>query len=432
MEGHARPRRRALLVTATTLALAVAPLTACGSDGTKESGKLSVWVYQDGSTRIQKEAVDRFNKTSDVKVVLNEIPADGYQDKVRTGMGSSNAPDVFFNWGGGSIRDYVNSGKLLDLTPTMDADPSLKSAFLPSILDAGKIDGKYYGVPMRGTQPVILFYNKELFAQNNVEPPKTWEDMLKLVQLFSSKGVTPFALAGANSWTELMWVEYLLDRFGGVEVFDKIANGDSAAWGDDAMLKTAQAIKQLVDKGAFGKKFGSVSYTAGGASTLFAKGKTAMHLMGSWEYATQLTDNPDFAKNKLGWATFPTVPGGKGDASAVVGNPTNYWSINANTKQKDAAIAFVKTAMSEEYIKALVDNGDVPTTTNTADLLSSSPNPEFAKAEFEMVQKASSFTLSWDQNLSASVATPMLTEIQKLFNGQITPEKFVESLKALK
>ncbi|MDQ1294412.1 MAG: xylobiose transport system substrate-binding protein [Actinomycetota bacterium] len=432
MEGHARPRRRGLLVTAATLALAVAPLTACGSDGSEASGKLNVWVYQDGSTRIQKEAVERFNKTSKVKVVLNEIPADGYQDKVRTGMGSSNAPDVFFNWGGGSIRDYVTSGKLLDLTPTFDSDSALKSAFLQSVLDAGKIDGKYYGVPMRGTQPVILFYNKDLFAQNNVEPPTSWEDMLKLVDLFKAKGVTPFSLAGANSWTELMWVEYLLDRFGGVEVFDKIASGDSAAWGDPAMLKTAQAIKQLVDRGAFGKKFGSVSYTAGGASTLFAKGKTAMHLMGSWEYATQLTDDPEFAKSKLGWATFPSVPGGKGDPTAIVGNPTNFWSINASTKNKDAAIEFVKTAMEDEYIQAMVDNGDVPTTANTADLLAKSPNPEFAKAEFDMVQKASSFTLSWDQNLSASVATPMLTEIQKLFNGQITPEKFVESLKALK
>jgi xylobiose transport system substrate-binding protein len=429
-------RRGSTVLTLVTTVGALT-LTACGTSGPTGSGQagggtLQVWVYQDASTTVQQSTVDEFNKTSPVKAVLTQIPGDDYPNKLRIGMGSSNQPDVFFNWGGGSIKPYADAGKLLDLTPTMTADPSLKQAFLPAILDDGKIGDKYYGIPMRGMQPVVLFYNKSVFAQAGAQPPKSWADVQSLITTFKNKGVTPFALAGATAWTEQMWLEYLVDRIAGPAVFDRIAAGDSSQWGNPAILSAAQTVKQLVDAGAFGQNYGSVSYTAGGASTLFAKGKAAMHLMGSWEYSNQLSSEPTFAADGLGWTSFPAIPGGAGDPSDVVGNPTNYWSINASTKYKDAAIAFVKLAAAKEYSAKLVKNGDVPTTSDAKSLLSGSPNPAFSRFQFDLVSKAPSFTLSWDQALPPQQATPMTTNIQKLFAGQLTPQAFVDAMKAMR
>jgi xylobiose transport system substrate-binding protein len=278
---------------------------------------------------------------------------------------------------------------------------------------------------------VLLFYNKTLFARAGVQPPKAWDDLLALVDTFKARGVTPFALAGANSWTELMWVEYLLDRIGGAEVFRRIQAGEADAWRDPAVLAAAERVRQLTDRGAFGDDFDSVSYTAGGASALFARGRAAMHLMGSWEYANQLDSAPEFAADGLGYTTFPTLPGGKGDPASVVGNPTNYWSISSRSEHRDAAVEFVKLAASRGYAEDLVANGDVPTTADSADLIAKSPNPEYARYQYDLVRNAPSFTLSWDQALPARVATPMLTEIQKLFNGQSTPRQFVDAMARL-
>ncbi|WP_405940284.1 extracellular solute-binding protein [Streptomyces sp. NBC_00726] len=409
-------------------------LAGCGSDGDSGGGgaTLTAYVYGDDAVKVQQAAVKEFNKTSDVKVKLVSVPGIDYVNKLRSAMGSPSAPDIFFNWGGGSIKPYVDANQLVDLTSTFKDDATLKDGFLPSIVTAGSLDGKVYGVPMRGMQPVMLFYNKTLFAENNVQVPKTWEGLQQAIKTFKGKGITPFALGGSDKWPELMWMEYLLDRIGGPDVFRKIQNGDSSAWGDPAVLKTAQTVKQLVDDGAFGKNFNSVDYGNGGAPTLLNKGKAAMHLMGSWEYSTQLGKAPDFAKKDLGWTNFPTVAGGVGDPADVVGNPTNYWSVNARTKHKDAAIAFLKTMASKSYAQALVDNGDVPTTSNAADMLSGSPNPKFATDQYEMVQKAPDFTLSWDQALESQTATPLLTEISKLFAGKSTPEQFVAAMKAVK
>lgn len=413
-------------------AMALAGLLAgCGSGGGgADGGTITAYVYGDDAVKVQQAAVDSFNKTSDVKVKLVSVPGTDYVNKLRSSMGSPSAPDVFFNWGGGSIKPYVDSKDLVDLTSTVKKDATLKDGFLPSVMTAGSLDGKIYGVPMRGMQPVMLFYNKTLFAEHKLQVPRTWEDLQKAITTFKAAGITPFALGGSDKWPELMWMEYLLDRIGGPEVFQRIQNGDTDGWGDPAVLRTAQTVRELIDDGAFGKNFHSVDYGNGGAPTLLNKGKAAMHLMGSWEYSTQLGKAPEFARNDLGWTAFPTVAGGVGDPANVVGNPTNYWSVNARTKHKDTAIAFLRTMASKTYAQALVDNGDIPTTSDAASMLSTSPNPEFANDQYQLVQKAPSFTLSWDQALEARYATPLLTEISKLFAGTTTPEKFVEAMKA--
>ncbi|MFE7231077.1 ABC transporter substrate-binding protein [Streptomyces sp. NPDC002405] len=436
MESYSR--RWFLGAGATTL-ISAAGLTACGSGGGSGSsgGTITAMVYGDDAVKVQTAAVTRFNASAAAKkakgrIKLEKVPGSDYPAKLRTAMGSPHAPDVFFNWGGGSIKAYKDAGQLIDLTDTIESDPVLKDGFLPSVLAAGALSGRNFGIPMRGMQPVMLFYNKAIFAEHKLQPPTTWDQLLDINAKLKKAKITPFALGGADIWPELMWLEYLVDRIGGPEVFEKIKNGDSSGWGDPAVLKAAETVKQLIDDGAFGKGFSSVAYTNKGAPAVFAKGKAAMHLMGSWEYSTQLGEFPDFAKKSLGWCAFPKYDGGAGDIRNVVGNPTNYWSVNARTSNKDAAIAFLKECASEQYAKDLIANGDIPTTSNAANLLDASPNPEFAKFQYSMVQQAPAFTLSWDQAVDPNISTPMLTEINKLFVGKSSPSQFVTALQGLK
>ena len=106
---------------------------------------------------------------------------------------------------------------------------------------------------MRGMQPVMLFYNKTVFAEHKLQPPTTWDQLLDINTKLKKAGITPFALGGADKWPELMWLEYLVDRIGGPEVFEKIQDGDPSGWGDPAVLKAAEMVKELIDDGAFGQ-----------------------------------------------------------------------------------------------------------------------------------------------------------------------------------
>ncbi|GAB3458802.1 extracellular solute-binding protein [Streptomonospora sediminis] len=421
--------------TAGALALLLLTATACagGGAGGSGDGEMNIALTQDNLAVVQEAAVKRFNENNsgETKAVLNQFAASGYKDKIRTVMGSGQqAPDIHFNWGGGSIEPYVDQEMLLPLDSAIKENPELEESYIPSIYDAGKINGTQYGIPLRGTQPVMMFYNEKLFEEAGVEPPETWSDVEDLVETFKDEGVLPFALGGATTWTEQMWMQYLVDRIGGHEVFQRIAEGDPEGWRDPAVLEAAQTVQDLVDSGAFGDNFASVSHDDGSASALLAEDKAAMHLMGSWEYSTQLADSPEFAEKHLGYGPFPAFPDGEGDPQAVTGNPTNFFSIT-DDGDTEAEVEFLKETSSDAYVKDMVEAGEIPATTGAEDMLDDHPNPDFAQFQYEMVSNAPTFQLSWDQAMPRTQAEPMLTEIERLFNKQITPEEFVDNMVAL-
>lgn len=348
----------------------------------------------------------------------------------RASLASSGTARARSTSGGTTRRALAVAAAGADLSDALSSDAAWKSAFLPSVLAAGQINGKYYGVPMEGVQPVSLFSNKAAFAKAGITAaPATWADLLADVAALKAKGVTPIALAGSQAWTELMWMEYLLDRVGGPSKFQAIVAGTPGAWADPAVTQALQYIVDLVDAGAFGTNYGSVGQDSGGADALLSSGKAAMELMGSWEYGGQLAGSPQFVKSgNLAWTDFPSVPNGQGDPKDVVGNPSNFFSISAKSGQVAGATAFLKTVTSPDYVSGLIKIGQVPAIAGLESQLASDPNADFTTFVYGQVQNAPSFTQSWDQALSPAVAQTLLLNLQKVFNKQQTPAQFVTAL----
>ncbi|MFD4661647.1 ABC transporter substrate-binding protein [Kitasatospora sp. NPDC058444] len=426
-------RSRIAAITAAT-ALVLGMTAACGSGGSSAdsgSGTIHVLVYGDAANKVEKQIVEAFNRTSGVKAVLDTVPGADYQQKLQTVINTPRAPDVFFNWGGGSIRPFVKADLLLPLGGFIAEDPGLKDNFLPSVFNSAVVDGKPYGVPMRGTQPVLLFHNKKVLADAGLTPPRTWDELLDATRALKAKGITPIALGGGDRWPALMWLEYLYDRVAGPGLFQRALSGDRTAWESEDSRKALAALKHLVDAGAFGSNADSVKFTDGGSPALVAKGKAAFELMGSWYYSTQQDANPDFAASGLGYSAFPAVNGGKGDPADVVGNTNNFYSVLKRTKHPDAVAAFLKLMYSEEFVKAQLAVGNLPTTTGTADFLHLSASPAYSKDQYELVKAAPSFQLSWDQAYPPSAMTPIYTAVQQFFDGRTDADGFVKAMQAL-
>jgi xylobiose transport system substrate-binding protein len=435
------PRLTRISLSVGALAL-TGSLAACGSSGPADpgasggegGGTAQVWALQDTALQpILNGSIERFNSAGQGSAELETFGNDPYKQRLRVALGSPNAPDVFFNWGGGNLKEYVDAGRVQDLTPLLEGNTELRDSFLPSVLEAAQLEGKYYGIPMRGMQPVLMFYNEEVLGAAGItEQPQTWEDLLAAVDALKAAGVTPIALAGSQSWTELMWLEYLLDRIGGPEVFQAIRDGEEGAWEQPEVLEALEMIRELVDRGAFGSDYASVGYDVGGASTILAQGDAGMHLMGSWEYTNQLGQSPDFvASGDFTWGPFPAIEGGAGDPANVVGNPTNFYSITEGSDAKEAAEAYVSTQLnSDEYVDALIAAGDIPAVAGIEDKLEAAENADYTTFVYGLVQDAPNFQLSWDQDLPAEEATQMLTELQRLFLGEQTPQGFVDTMSA--
>ncbi|WP_329458093.1 ABC transporter substrate-binding protein [Streptomyces sp. NBC_01497] len=433
--GSAAPPRVRLVRTVACGGAALllgTSLTACDS-GSDASGakEFHVLVYGDAGNTVEKQIVAEFNKTSKVKAVLDTIPGADYQTKLQTIINTPQAPDVFYNWGGGSIKPFVKAGLLMPLDDVFTNDPTIGDHFLPSVYNTAKIDGKAYGIPMRGTQPVLLFSNKKVLANAGVTQPKTWDELLASVKKLKAKGVTPIALGGGDKWPTMMWYEYLYDRIAGPGLFEKAVAGDKSAWSSPDSKKALSMVRQLVDAGAFGSNFDSVKWTGGGSAQLLASGKAGFELMGSWEYSTQKQASPGFAAKDLGYTTFPSVQGGKGDPNDLVGNTNNFYSVMKKTKQPAAVAKFLKLMYSEEFIKAQLSIGNLPTTTNTSTFLGTSSDPAYAKYQLDLVSKAPSFQISWDQTYPPSQMTPIYQAIQEFTDGKSDADGFIKAMQAL-
>lgn len=425
------PRRGFLgLVGAGAGAVVLGGAAGCSDDGAGDGdGEFDVWVLQEERVNpVSQASLDRFNASSDIKATLVTEPNDGYRDALQIAIDTPQRPDVFFNWGGGSIRSYVRAGLLEDLTPHLDADPAFKNAFLTSVLDAGKIDDRYYGIPMRTMQPKLMFYNTAVLDDVGVSIPTTWQEFLAVCDAIAGAGITPVALAGAVSWTELMWIEYLTDRIGGPQVFRDIAAGTGQGWRHPAITEAVNLIRDLVERGAFGTNYASVQYEAGGAETLLEQGQAAIHLMGSWAYTNHLGEAPEFAANELAWGPFPVIEGGAGDPDNLAGNPTNYFSVSAESPHKEAAIEYLRQEMaSDAYVQDLIGIGDVPAVADIEPFLAETENSAYITDIYDMVLRAPSFQLSWDQAIERALAAPMLEALAEVFLGNLDAEGFVQA-----
>jgi raffinose/stachyose/melibiose transport system substrate-binding protein len=394
-----------------------------------------MWGLTGGNQPVLQKSVEAWNNAhSDQSIKLDFFANDAYKTKVRTAVGAGEGPTFIYGWGGGVLKSYVDAGQVEDLSAFVNENPEVKERYLPSVLKNGEIDGKTYALPNNNVQPVVLYYNKEVFDKVGAQPPKTWDELMALVPKFKEAGVAPFSLGGQSKWPDLMWLEYLVERIGGPEVFANIAADKPNAWSDPAVTEALTKIQQLVDAGGFVNGFSSIAADSNADQALLYTGKAAMVLQGGWIYQGMKKDAGSFVTDgKLGFTTFPTVEGGKGDPANVVGNPSNFWSISAKAtdEQKKAALNYVKDGMFTDADKdALIASGAVPVVNGIESKLDASPDKDFLNFVYGLAKKAPSFTLSWDQALSPAQGDAMLSNLDQIFLNKVTPEQFVSTMNA--
>jgi raffinose/stachyose/melibiose transport system substrate-binding protein len=436
------PISRRNLLGLTVGAAGAAALAACGSSGPGGDkstssgggkGSASYWSLSgEPGQPIRQASIDRFNKANpDTKITPTFFQNDPYKQKIKTAIGAGQGPTMIWGWGGGGLKDYVTANQVVDLTSWLSENAAVKAKILDSSFGAATVNGKIYALPIETVQPIVLFYNKKVFEAAGQQPPQSYGDILKLIPIFKGKGIAPFSLAGQSRWTNMMWLEFMLDRNAGSDVFNNVFAGKAGSWSDPAVLDMLTKIQNLVSIGAFQKGFSSTTADSNADQALLYTGKAAMMLHGSWSYGIQKANGGNFVKSGgLGWMNFPPIEGGKGDPSNTVGNPGQYLSISSKASDADKATAqkFFSTTLVDDDEKAgWVKSGGVPVLKNS-DSLFSGDDGQFLKDMSSIASNAKVFAQSWDQALSPTAAEKLLDNIAKLFQNQITPQAWIDSM----
>ncbi|NIV29888.1 MAG: extracellular solute-binding protein [Anaerolineae bacterium] len=118
--------------------------------------------------------------TFDVEVVDHSQ----FYDLLSAAVGSGTAPDVAMVdsvW----VAGLAQSGFLYafeDLDPQGDHDGSVADLY-PAFVEANSFDGRLYGLPIK-TDASLLWYRRDLFAREGLEPPQDWDDLLQVARHF--------------------------------------------------------------------------------------------------------------------------------------------------------------------------------------------------------------------------------------------------------
>ncbi|MEV0592880.1 extracellular solute-binding protein [Nonomuraea cavernae] len=438
--------RRTFLSLSMGLPLGAA-LAACGTSGPTRPGAgpsgggggatATYWYLstqpQEG---VRTRTMERFNAANpNGKIVGTILQNDAFKTKIKTAIGAGQAPTLIWGWGGGGLRSYVQAGQVEDLTSWFDQNTALKDRLFPSSFGAATIDGKIYAMPCETMQPIVLYYNKQVFEKIGAQPPQTWGDIMDLVPKFNAKGIAPFSLGGQSRWTNMMWLEFLFDRMGGPEVFQAVFDEEKDAWNNPIALDALGKVQELVKADGFIKGFSSITADSNADQALLYTGKAAMMLHGGWTYGGMKQDGGDFVSGgHLGYMNFPPVDGGTGDPGNTVGNPGQYMSISsqATPEQKEIAKKFFTTElMGDQAIKEWVGTGAVPIVKGADSAFGGAEDAEFLKFVYGIAVNAKTFAQSWDQALSPTAAEVLLDNISKLFQLSISPKEFATNMNAV-
>jgi raffinose/stachyose/melibiose transport system substrate-binding protein len=356
-----------------------------------------------------------------VSIEITVLENQAFKDKLATSMQSGNPPDLFQSWGGGVLTQYAEAGLVQDLTAALQQN-GWGDSFQPAPLGLYKVGDKNYGVPWDAGM-VGFWYNKALFKQAGITaPPDTWNALLDDVKKLKAAGITPIALGGKDEWPGAFYWEYLATRLGGQSAFDK-AIARTGSFADPPFVQAGVLLKQLVDLQPFQTGFLGADYSQ--HQTLMANGQAAMELMGQWAPGADraVATDPDAYNKSLGFFPFPTVEGGAGDPSDVLGGGDGF-AIGKNAPPE--TVDFVRYLTSLDVQKAMTAaNLSVPPVIKGAEAALDDP---LLKEVQRLAGAAKYYQLYYDQYLPPAVGATVVDEVQALMAGSATPEQVAQAI----
>ena len=360
-----------------------------------------------------------------VKVQFDYLENQAFKAKLPTLLQSKDLPSAFHSWGGGVMYEQVSSGICQDITKPV-TEGGFKDTFYPATIDNFTVGGKIYGVP-NDVGPVVLWYNKELCQKAGVDPTKIkqWKDFVDAVKKCQAAGITPVAVGGQDQWPVHFYTAMLMMRILGKDGMETVYQDKNGGFASADVIKAFQLFRDFAALKPF--QSGYLANTYDQAAGTFHDGKTAFHLMGSWDLVegrANAMDKKGLSDDKLGWIFFPEVEGGKGKANDLFAS-LDGWLVTKDAPKE--TIDFIKVWLGKDIQTKLAGPGlFIPAVKGTADVI----QDPLIKQIAEEIDKSKWIQIAMDQLLGPDTGQVFNDSSTGLASGNTTPEKAAKAIEA--
>ena len=219
-----RPRVDRLVILVAAVAFFAAACTPT-SDSNTDQGVVEVFGPFRGEDAAKFAAtVAPFEEETGIDV--RYIGAGSFVQNIQQRVADADYPDVALFPQPALLRDMAAQGALV---PVPDEVASRFVADVPGAV-IGEAGGVLYGIWFRAAAKSLVWYRPDVFEARGYTVPKTWDELVALSQVMKSDGVAPWCLSmesfGATGWVGTDWIEDIVLREQGVDVFDGWVAGD--------------------------------------------------------------------------------------------------------------------------------------------------------------------------------------------------------------
>ncbi|WP_291050456.1 extracellular solute-binding protein [Herbiconiux sp.] len=432
MTTAAKNVRRRVVPVAALIGAGTLLLTACSGSGDGSGGSaptefsyLSLaenTAVQDtltglstGACATQQEALPLSITTQPQAGIDQQLQLLGGQGALPVVFAAGNSPQV--------IKDLDSGGQVLDIGSTFD-DLGIADDIIPAAKST--IEALYGSQIVLPTEFNVegIWYNKKIFADNGIQAPATWDDLLAASDSLKAAGVTPLSTAGKDGWPVTRLLGNYIYRTLGPDAMQKVADGE-AKLTDPEYVAAAQAVADLGAAGDFGPSVGSIDYTT--AVNQFVNGEAGMFYMGSWI----LSVFNDPAQNKIGaenigFIPFPEVEGGGGSSDQLAANIGVPLGMSASAY--DEKVGDWLTCIGDNFGTDSLKNQGVITgfTVNTpvADL------PPLTQTIQDAAAASPESVLWFEALFNAKATSTSQTNGSQLATGALSPADFMAKVQA--
>jgi glucose/mannose transport system substrate-binding protein len=327
-----RHRVWALAVVSLVLAVAVEPP---GWAGAASKLEIFSWWTAGGEAEGLAGLFSVYKKRYPNVEIINATVAGGAGVNAKAVLAArltgGDPPDSFQVHAGLEVEKYAPA-RFLEPLDGLFRSEGWERVLPRDLLTLLRYQGHYWSVPVNIHRANVLWYSRKVFQENNLTPPRTFDEFFKVADALRAKGIVPFVFGSKDGWEAGHVFEVVLLGVLGADGYRGLWTGKTQ-WTDARVTQALNIFKKMLTY----VNSDHAALTWDGAGQYLIDGKGAMQIMGDWQ------DGWFQSKRFTGYGWAPP-PGTAGVFDAL----SDSFALPKGAKNRANAINWLKVAGSRE------------------------------------------------------------------------------------
>lgn len=192
-------------------------------------------------------ALKPFEDETGIDIRYESVP--DFTTVIKLNAESGSSPDIGLFPQPGVLFELAEAGYIQPIDTFLDYD-AINRTLVPGILDSARLNGRTFGAPFRMALKSLVFYPKKAYESAGYNTaPESLQEMDQIAQQIKQDGASPWCMgwqdAANTGWVGTDWIEELVLRMHGPDVYDEWVNHD-IPFDDERIVATLERFQQMM------------------------------------------------------------------------------------------------------------------------------------------------------------------------------------------